>query len=362
MKNQGARFVALDGFRGIAAVSVVAIHISLPLHFPNIATHAYLAVDFFFLLSGLVIDRAYAVRLLDPAFRPAFFLQRFIRLYPMILAGMLLGATASTAKMLATHGHDFRLLGIATVMGLAMIPFARLPPSGYAFPLNGPMWSLFYESAVNALYAFVAPIVRARWLLSIMMASAAVMVLVASRKGDLEVGSGGGLINIAGGVARVCFSFFAGVLISRSLSALSRLTGPAWLAPVALLAIFMVPQVAMTPIYDLACVLVLFPVILISGANSQAAGRIGQAYEFLGALSYPLYAIHYPVMRLFLFAQQKYALHGTALTGSMVLEMFCCLLAGVVVMRLYDEPVRAWLRARLSRRPVPVVAEIEATT
>jgi peptidoglycan/LPS O-acetylase OafA/YrhL len=344
MSQQEARFVVLDGFRGIAAISVVAFHISLPLHFPNIATHAYLAVDFFFLLSGLVIDRAYFGRLLSPGFRPEFLIQRLIRLYPMIVAGMLLGACVSGAKMLATHSMDVSTLGIATILGLVLLPFAKVPPSGFAFPLDGPLWSLFYEAVVNVAYTFMAPLIKPRRLLAIIIVAAAALVLIAFRKGDLEIGSGGNLGNFAGGIARVFFSFFAGVLISRQLPSWSDFVVPSWLSPLALLAILMVPQIPMAPIYDLVCILFLFPAILVCGANNKASGRTGRVYEFLGALSYPLYAIHYPVMRVFLFAQEKYGLHGVRLGVSAAVEMICCLAAGTIAMRLYDEPVRAWLR------------------
>lgn len=52
----------LDGLRGVAAIIVVCFHLVEPLatsHFDNVVNHGYLAVDFFFLLSGFVIGYAY---------------------------------------------------------------------------------------------------------------------------------------------------------------------------------------------------------------------------------------------------------------------------------------------------------------
>ena len=48
----------LDGLRGVAAIMVVAFHIceaSATSHFDQMINHGYLAVDFFFLLSGFVV-------------------------------------------------------------------------------------------------------------------------------------------------------------------------------------------------------------------------------------------------------------------------------------------------------------------
>jgi hypothetical protein len=58
-----AHFEVLDGLRGSAALLIVAFHIiGIPLGFnnsKNLLHHAYLAVDFFFGLSGFVIGYAY---------------------------------------------------------------------------------------------------------------------------------------------------------------------------------------------------------------------------------------------------------------------------------------------------------------
>ena len=56
------RYEILDGLRGVASMIVVAFHLfepyaQSPSH--QIINHGYLAVDFFFLLSGFVIGYAY---------------------------------------------------------------------------------------------------------------------------------------------------------------------------------------------------------------------------------------------------------------------------------------------------------------
>ena len=52
----------LDGLRGVAALLVVVFHLCeahATSHFDQLLNHGYLAVDFFFALSGFVIGYAY---------------------------------------------------------------------------------------------------------------------------------------------------------------------------------------------------------------------------------------------------------------------------------------------------------------
>jgi peptidoglycan/LPS O-acetylase OafA/YrhL len=88
-------YAILDGLRGIAALAVLVYHYfvfqSNP-ELPNPIPYAWLAVDFFFLLSGFVIASAYEARLCASMTFVDFVKIRFVRLYPMILAGVLLGA------------------------------------------------------------------------------------------------------------------------------------------------------------------------------------------------------------------------------------------------------------------------------
>ena len=59
-------FEILDGLRGLAAVVVVIFHfmeIAITDYNKNFISHGYLAVDFFFCLSGFVITYAYDNRI-----------------------------------------------------------------------------------------------------------------------------------------------------------------------------------------------------------------------------------------------------------------------------------------------------------
>ena len=60
------RFDILDGLRGVAALMVVVFHLSEVFSYDPVykhLNHGFLAVDFFFVLSGFVIGYAYDERM-----------------------------------------------------------------------------------------------------------------------------------------------------------------------------------------------------------------------------------------------------------------------------------------------------------
>ena len=156
------RYEILDGLRGVAALIVVAYHIletyaSGPVE--QVLNHGYLAVDFFFLLSGFVIGYAYDDRWSRMSLKD-FFLRRLVRLQPMAVLGTLLGGglfyfgICSSFPLIA-QTQVFKLV-LMIILGCFMFP---TPPSwdirGWSEvnSLNGPMWSLMWEYLANILYA-----------------------------------------------------------------------------------------------------------------------------------------------------------------------------------------------------------------
>ena len=157
----------LDGLRGVAALLVVFYHIFEGLSFAAGGTpittinHGYLAVDFFFILSGFVIGYAYDDRLGKTMTTGNFFKRRLIRLHPMIIMGVILGAIAFLIQ--GSVQWDGKHVAISAVMlstlcamfFIPALPGARyeVRGNGEMFPLNGPSWSLFFEYIGNILYA-----------------------------------------------------------------------------------------------------------------------------------------------------------------------------------------------------------------
>ena len=90
MLTSNSRMVVLDGSRGFAALFVVLAHGLMTYRLVPLAT---VAVDYFFVLSGLVLASAYGARLRDGSMTfGRFFVVRFVRLYPMITLGVIMGA------------------------------------------------------------------------------------------------------------------------------------------------------------------------------------------------------------------------------------------------------------------------------
>ncbi len=87
------RYEVLDGLRGVASLCVVGFHMMECYSTDitnNIMAHGYLAVDFFFALSGYVLGYAYQDRF-DKMGYKGFFKRRIARMHPMLLIGVLMG-------------------------------------------------------------------------------------------------------------------------------------------------------------------------------------------------------------------------------------------------------------------------------
>lgn len=96
--NSKPNYEILDGLRGVAAIIVLAFHL-LEAHaanaFTQIINHGYLAVDFFFLLSGFVVGYAYDDRW-GKMSSWDFFKRRLIRLHPLVILVRSSGRSAFT--------------------------------------------------------------------------------------------------------------------------------------------------------------------------------------------------------------------------------------------------------------------------
>lgn len=290
--GKAGRFVTLDGLRGVGAICVVAGH-SGDAFGGYAPKHFYLAVDMFFVLSGFVIARAYDHRFLSGLTLREFIKARIYRLYPIYLVGMACGLGA----LCVSNIHRLSHLQIAEsfVLGLFGLPSPSTAPWWALFPLNAPFWSLFLEFwCANLLYGIFWRQLRGRNLTFLVALSAALLVSFAVLKGTFNVGWT--WPTLPGGVARVCFSFFAGVWLFRLHDARGSVRHvPAWACLAACVAAFMVPvRPPNSLFYDMAVALVFFPALIYLGAGAtEIRPWIGRA---LGDISYALYAIHRPLL------------------------------------------------------------------
>ncbi len=315
MRNEKPHYLVLDGLRGVAALIVILYHVFECFDWTP-APHGYLAVDFFFVLSGFVIGYAYDDRWKQGLNTWSFFRRRLIRLHPMVVAGALIGATAfflgGSLKWDGTHVATGTVM-VALLLSMFMIPLRPGSPSdvrGFTemFPLNGPMWSLFFEYIGNILYALLLRRLSTRWLTTVVVATGCLLTAVAVHDGYLGVGWSMAEYGFWTGLVRMLFPYSIGMLMARrfqsatlSSSTPTFLTFSLFLLIVACLPLsWGEPAPWVNGLYDALCVVVIFPVVVWLGASVSQLGKATQRLcHILGDLSYPLYAVHYPLMYLF---------------------------------------------------------------
>ncbi|RYF97751.1 MAG: acyltransferase, partial [Chitinophagaceae bacterium] len=178
-----AHFEILDGLRGIAALGIVVFHF-IEMYTPHpddLIAHAYLAVDFFFCLSGFVVAYAYDDRLPQMGL-VKFFKQRLIRLHPLVVLGTVLGLLGFIFDPFgnqweAYSGWKLALLFLASIL---MVPYPIMAERAFNnFGLNAPAWTLFWEYVANIAYALVLHRLKRIWLLLLTVLAAVVLFYVA---------------------------------------------------------------------------------------------------------------------------------------------------------------------------------------
>jgi peptidoglycan/LPS O-acetylase OafA/YrhL len=347
-------FAALDGLRGVAALAVLTLHVLDPFQLGYLPVHAPLAVDFFFALSGFVIAHAYEDRLRAgmPFFQ--FARIRMIRLYPLVVVGLIFGLAVLSARAIGQGDIDFGVRSAgAMAAGLFMMPspFLLGPGNMSAYPLNTPMWSLFVELAINATYALTIRHLGPRMLTLAIVVGGALMIWLSLTPGALADAENWS--TLYRGFGKVLFSFAAGVALSRlwrsGKLAWARLPAP--LLFVVLTAILMTVNPPWPDFYNLAAIVLVFPVLVAAGANAELHGWVRKVALFAGELSYPVYILHYPFVRAFSGAARLLKLEGPALYALLCFEVVVAVLASYLVMKLIDRPLR-----RMLGRPAAQVA------
>ncbi len=340
-------FQALDGLRGVAALAVVLYHfmeMAIPDYTHLFIAHGFLAVDFFFCLSGFVIGYAYDDRI--AAMGPwAFLKSRLIRLHPLVLFGSVLGLVALLADPfagpLAYNAGRVTLLFLSSVL---LIPYPAMHERSFnLFSLNAPAWSLFWEYFANIVYGIALYRISQRWLQLSVAFAAIILCFVGAHAGVLSGGWSGPTFWDGG--ARVAFSFLAGLLIYRSGWVIRSRLGFSALAPLLLFA-FLMPYANGGWVREAVVILVCFPLLVALGAGATLTPRSEKLCTFVGNLSYPLYMTHYAV--IWIFGNYYASHHPDTLHLSLIVASGLLLTTGFafVVMTFYDTPVRQYLSSK----------------
>lgn len=371
----------LDALRGVAALIVLYFHCfecfgyeiaeGTGLYTQH-CDHGYLAVDFFFLLSGFVIAYAYDDR--KTMGFCTFAKRRLIRLHPMVVAGAVIGLVC----YLIDGGTDWfgnvatpSNLALAFFMTLVMLPVfpgwgADVRGNSEMFPLNGPQWSLFFEYIGNIIYALLLRRLSTRALACITTVCGVVLGAHVLQIGYL--GEGWSFVDngFVWGLLRMLFPYALGMLICRifltkKAKRETEACNPSFMitfmacsaALLVLLPVHFVGDPAQpwqNGIYILFLIMLVFPAIIwvaaCAGTGDAAHPTLGRrCCNFLGELSYPLYIVHYPLMYMF------YRYHGFPnVTCTMadvwpmaVATFFGSIVLATLFLYCYDKPLRRWL-------------------
>ena len=365
-----AHYDLLDGLRGVAALMVIWYHVFEGFAFASNSAietlnHGYLAVDFFFILSGFVIGYAYDDRWGKSLTMKDFFKRRLIRLHPMVIMGAVLGAITfciqGSVQWDGTH-IAISMIMLSLLCTIFFIP--AMPGVGYEvrgngemFPLNGPCWSLFFEYIGNILYAlFIRRLSNKALTVFVVLLGVALAAFAdfnVSTYGNIGVGWTLDGVNFLGGSLRMLFPFSLGMLMSRNFKPM-KVKGAFWICTIALIALFSVPYLegleplCMNGVYEAFCVIVAFPIILWIGASGTTTDKQStKICKFLGDISYPVYVIHYPLMYLFYACLIENQLYTLGETWHVALCVFILsIILAYLCLKLYDEPIRKYLAKR----------------
>ena len=359
----------LDGLRGVAAAMVVAFHLleahSGGNHLNQIINHGYLAVDFFFMLSGFVIGYAY-----DDSWNRmsmgTFFKRRLIRLQPMVAMGSIVGAALFWFQKApcypAMEGVSIGALLLVMLLGCTLLPLPlKWDIRGWMemHPLNGPAWSLYYEYIGNILYAlFIRKFSKTA--LAVFVAIAACFTVhrcLTAPAGDIV---GGWALNWEQqyvGLVRLMYPFFGGLLLSRLGWLIRTRKNAFWWCSLMIIAVLSVPRIGgedgywMNGLYEAFCIICIFPVIVSMGAGGRITGRRSTAVcKFLGDISYPVYITHYPLV--YIYTAWAFNHQATLAEGLpyMLLTFVGAFALAYACLKFYDLPVRKWLTERFLKK------------
>jgi len=355
----------LDGLRGVAAIIVVFFHLAEPLaasRLVNVVNHGYLAVDFFFLLSGFVIGYAYDDRWGKITFG-GFLRRRFERLQPLVVLGMTLGAigfyfTDSTIWPLIHTVPVWKLI-VVMLIGYTILPIPlSMDIRGWQemHPLNSVGWSLFFEYIANILYAVGIRKLSNKALACFVALAAAVLLHFAltNPNGDVTGGWTLNAVHMRIGITRTLFPFFAGLLLSR-VSRLHYIKNAFLWCSLLVAVVLLMPRIGgaehlwMNGLYEAFCIIIVFPLIVYIGAGGVVHNLTESKFcTFLGNLSYPLYMTHYVLVYFYV----AWVSNHPGITLWQALPTALLTFSGAIVLaygslKLYDLPVRAWLRKKL---------------
>ncbi len=319
-------FHSLNALRGCAAVAVLLFHAEAFFQV-QILPSGYLAVDLFFILSGFVISHTYDPRFENGLSARSFIVARAIRFWPLFALSTILGAGWLFLENIVAPPAVMTIPEISFAAAQALIYIPKLT-TGDLFPLNVPAWSLFFELLVNGLFGLSFLASKTRWLTGAIFLSG-IAVAAAALSGFFGMQ--------ALGFFRAAFGFALGVFLCRSRWSAPKL--PAWAVQTIIVATFALPS---NPAVQMACVFLIYPlgILILVRCSSD---RTASLFDTIGALSFPLYALHYPILQVWLGVRDHVPVPAYIIG---IIAILTCLIAAWLGEQWVDKPARIYLQAR----------------
>jgi peptidoglycan/LPS O-acetylase OafA/YrhL len=273
------RLEGLEALRGLCALIVVFGHAATLTNSALLFIRMHLAVDLFFMLSGYVMARSYENKLQSGMRTDAFLRARIVRLWPTMTVGVFLGfiMVASWANPLATVG--------VLLCNLLFIPLVS--GDNHVFPVVPVTWSIFFELFANVVHATILRRLPVPALAAIVLASATLLIARQHAPNPGVIGD-----EFLLGFPRVVYAYGGGVILWRVLR--DRPIFPVWPALSGLLGFMAFTHFHLQGVViDWVFIFGLAPMCIVLGLGSVPFKGF---FRLLGALSFPLYAVHGPIL------------------------------------------------------------------
>lgn len=293
--NSTDRLPGLEALRCVAALCILKLHARAVFGGVPFFGRGYLGVEFFLLLSGLLMTVRQEPRWAAGADPWRFMAKRVARLWPLMALAGLLGLPMAWVR---AHGNISMFL-TGSIPNLLLLPTWS---QDFTFPLNIPAWTIFAELVVNALHVGAIWRLRGWWFGALVAAVTAAVLAIGVVHGSFDVGARAGWLWLGAGVVRCLFSYTVGIALGRWWGRTGGVQVPQWLPIPPIWSLVAMPVWVLLGYTerwhgwwpDALFVAVIGPVMLAGGIRMRHGARVA---TWAGRLAFPLFALQMPVLQ-----------------------------------------------------------------
>ena len=158
------------------------------------------------------------------------------------------------------------------------------------------------------------------------------------------------------GLTRLLYPFFAGLLLSRVVR-VGHVKHAFLLSGLIIAVALALPRFGgeqglwINGLYESVCIIAIFPLVVYLGASGTVqSGMVAKVCGFLGAISYPIYIVHYPFIYTYTAWVANHKVSVSDGLPIMIATWLFCIALAWVCLRYYDIPLRQWLTRRAASK------------